>query len=138
MLASLPTNLIISLNRFEFDVQRSRRVKINTPIFLTESIQIKIKDGHELQVYNLYAVVIHTGESANHGHYYTYAKDSVSEERSPNGEQWLLYNDTSVTISSFEAMQQALVTSRSDTPYMLFFRKSEGKGLRAKRSISNL
>ncbi|KAF9995608.1 Ubiquitin carboxyl-terminal hydrolase 35 [Entomortierella chlamydospora] len=110
-------------------------------ILLTESIHIKIQDGHELQGYDLYAVVIHTGESANHGHYYTYARDSISEEKNSDGVKWLLYNDTSVTISSFEIMQQALATSRSDTPYMLFFRKavkSEGKGLRLKRSISNL
>ncbi|KAF9350406.1 Ubiquitin carboxyl-terminal hydrolase 35 [Mortierella sp. AD094] len=110
-------------------------------ILLTESIYIKIQDGHELQGYDLYAVVIHTGESANHGHYYTYARDSISEEKNSDGVKWLLYNDTSVTISSFEIMQQALATSRSDTPYMLFFRKaekSEGKGLRSKRSISNL
>ncbi|KAF9199318.1 Ubiquitin carboxyl-terminal hydrolase 35 [Haplosporangium sp. Z 27] len=142
MLTTLPTNLIISLNRFEFDVQRSRRIKINTPIQLSESIQIKIQDGHELQIYNLYAVVVHTGESANHGHYYTYAKDSIPPEgKSPDDEQWLLYNDTSVTISSFEAMKQALASSRADTPYMLFFRKAEkleGKRLRSKRSISNL
>ncbi|KAF8978560.1 Ubiquitin carboxyl-terminal hydrolase 35 [Entomortierella lignicola] len=142
MLTSLPMNLIISLNRFEFDVQRSRRIKINTPIQLSESIQIKIQDGHELQVYNLFAVVVHTGESANHGHYYTYAKDSIpSEGKSPDDEQWLLYNDTSVTISSFEAMERALASSRADTPYMLFFRKAEkleGKRLCSKRSISNL
>ncbi|KAG0303106.1 Ubiquitin carboxyl-terminal hydrolase 35 [Linnemannia gamsii] len=145
MLASLPTNLIVSLNRFRFDVQRSRRIKINTPIRLAESIQIKVQDGQGLQGYELYAVVIHTGESANHGHYYTYAKDSgPSTTTSINGASsseaaaksaWLLYNDTSVTVSSFEAMQQALANSRRETPYMLFFRKT---GLQINRTHAPL
>ncbi|KAG0250548.1 Ubiquitin carboxyl-terminal hydrolase 35 [Mortierella polycephala] len=146
MLSSLPMNLIITLNRFEFDKQRSRRIKIDTPILLSESIQIKIQDGHETQKYELYAVVIHTGESANHGHYYTYAKelDSHQDAKTSNQEQatatvvgthqkaqnptqstWLLYNDTNVAISSFEAMQQALASSRKDTPYILFFQKAD-------------
>ncbi|KAG9062939.1 Ubiquitin carboxyl-terminal hydrolase 35 [Linnemannia hyalina] len=152
MLASLPTNLIVTLNRFRFDVQRSRRIKINTPIRLAESIQIKVQDGHDLQEYELYSVVIHTGESANHGHYYTYAKDSgptitTSTEGASSSEAaakstWLLYNDTSVTLSSFEAMQQALANSRTETPYMLFFRKTELQSSRSHaplaRTISNL
>lgn len=152
MLASLPTNLIVSLNRFRFDVQRSRRIKINTPIRLAESIQIKLQDGHDLQGYELYAVVIHTGESANHGHYYTYAKDSgpsittntegASSSEAAAKSTWLLYNDTSVTLSSFEAMQHALANSRKETPYMLFFRKTELHSSRAHaplaRTISNL
>ncbi|KAG0289805.1 Ubiquitin carboxyl-terminal hydrolase 35, partial [Dissophora globulifera] len=152
MLASLPSNLIVSLNRFEFDVKSSRRIKINTPILLTESIQIRVQDSHEFQMYDLYAVVIHTGASANHGHYYTYARDSTAAVALPEKEgqaqghaldptrTWLLYNDTSITMSSFEAMQQTLSKSRTETPYMLFFKKSSSVNtvLRAKRSISNL
>ncbi|KAK3806869.1 MAG: hypothetical protein J3R72DRAFT_104123 [Linnemannia gamsii] len=155
MLAALPTNLIVSLNRFRFDVQRSRRIKINTPICLTESIQIKVQDGHDFQGYDLYAVVIHTGQSANHGHYYTYARDSGPPTTNNDGASstssnatadskstWLLYNDTSVTVSSFEAMQHALANSRSETPYMLFFRKAQLQSSRAHppltKTISNL
>jgi uncharacterized UBP type Zn finger protein len=104
-----------------------------------------VQDGQGLQGYELYAVVIHTGESANHGHYYTYAKDSgPSTTTSINGASsseaaaksaWLLYNDTSVTVSSFEAMQQALANSRRETPYMLFFRKT---GLQINRTHAPL
>lgn len=32
MLGALPHNLIVSLNRFEFDIKRARRVKMNTPV----------------------------------------------------------------------------------------------------------
>ncbi|KAI1314684.1 Ubiquitin carboxyl-terminal hydrolase 35 [Mortierella claussenii] len=139
---SLPLNLIISLNRFEFDVQRSRRIKINTPIQLTDSIEIMVQDRHEIQSYDLYAVVIHTGDSANHGHYYTYAKNSTG--KSEDEGTWLLYNDTRITISSFEDMQQSLAGSRADTPYMLFFGKTDKptravvQSIRSKRSSSNL
>ncbi|KAG0357570.1 Ubiquitin carboxyl-terminal hydrolase 35 [Gamsiella multidivaricata] len=142
MIASLPTNLIILLNRFEFDVKRSRRIKINTPILLTQSVQIRTQDGY-LQGYDLYAVVIHTGESANHGHYYTYARDSAAAGKGEETTTWLLYNDTSIAVSSFEEIQQTLAKSRTDTPYMLFFRKmghpiNASGVLRSKRSASNL
>ncbi|KAG0023562.1 Ubiquitin carboxyl-terminal hydrolase 35 [Podila clonocystis] len=121
MLGALPYNLIVSLNRFEFDTMRSRRVKMNTPIHLSESIRVRVQDSQEAQVYDLYGVVIHSGESANHGHYYTYAKEPDEPGSVVN---WLLYNDTSISQSSFDGMQQVLKVSRADTPYMLFFRRT--------------
>ncbi|KAF9921594.1 Ubiquitin carboxyl-terminal hydrolase 35 [Linnemannia zychae] len=154
MLTSLPANLIVSLNRFRFDTQKSRRIKINTPIRLSRSIQVKVQDGHDLQEYDLYAVVIHTGVSANHGHYYTFAKDSdpsiSTKDSTPSSSvsgmaatsTWLLYNDTSIRTSSFDEMQQTLANSRTETPYMLFFRKTQLQNSRVHhpfgRAISNL
>ncbi|KAG0335337.1 Ubiquitin carboxyl-terminal hydrolase 38 [Podila horticola] len=113
MLGALPHNLIVSLNRFEFDIKRSRRVKMNIPIYLSESIQVRVQESQDAQVYDLYGVVIHSGESANHGHYYTYAKEQ--DEPGSVG-AWLLYNDTSISQSFFGGMQQALKSSRDDTP----------------------
>ncbi|KAF9313501.1 Ubiquitin carboxyl-terminal hydrolase 38 [Podila horticola] len=113
MLGALPHNLIVSLNRFEFDIKRSRRVKMNIPIYLSESIQVRVQESQDALVYDLYGVVIHSGESANHGHYYTYAKEQ--DEPGSVG-AWLLYNDTSISQSFFGGMQQALKSSRDDTP----------------------
>ncbi|CAO3570207.1 unnamed protein product [Mortierella alpina] len=48
MLRSLPQNLILSLNRFEFDVKRSQRIKINTPVSLAfPSSTLVAFNGHE-------------------------------------------------------------------------------------------
>ncbi|KAF9425635.1 Ubiquitin carboxyl-terminal hydrolase 35 [Podila epigama] len=118
MLDTLPKNLILSLNRFEFDTKRSRRVKVDTPIRLSENIHVRVHDSREAQEYELYAAVVHSGKSANHGHYYTYVKEQGTEGA------WLLYNDTSINLSSFEGMQQAVQNNRADTPYMLFLRQT--------------
>ncbi|KAF9300826.1 Ubiquitin carboxyl-terminal hydrolase 35 [Mortierella antarctica] len=114
MLGALPQNLIVSLNRFEFDIKRSRRVKMNTPVYLSESIQVRgVQESQEAWVYDLYGVVIHSGESANHGHYYACAKEP---DKPGSACVWLLYNDTSISQSSFDGIQQALKNSRADTP----------------------
>ncbi|KAF9561540.1 Ubiquitin carboxyl-terminal hydrolase 35 [Mortierella alpina] len=99
-------------------------------IALREMIYIKVQDSLDSQAYQLYAVVIHTGESAHHGHYFTYARDDDTLAVGTHGldpastTQWLLYNDTSITVSSFETMQQELANTRTDTPYMLYFRRT--------------
>ena len=67
----------------------------------------------------LYAVIMHSGTSAEHGHYYSYARKSKDPTSSP----WILFNDSNVDFSSFENFTNIAKKFRNDVPYILFFRK---------------
>ncbi|CAI2185350.1 15485_t:CDS:10 [Funneliformis geosporum] len=146
-----PRYLILSLNRFEYDVKYARRIKIMTHVSIQESLsvpQVHEKDESHTEsnhnknglvngkingmangekriktkgvdddekVYDLSAIVIHSGSSAEYGHYYTYAKDEDG--------QWYNYNDNYVSSSSLQKIISEGEDFKSDTPYLLFFQQ---------------
>ncbi|CAG8792888.1 26857_t:CDS:2, partial [Racocetra persica] len=114
-----PRYLILSLNRFEYDTRYARRIKIMTPVTLQDTLFLNIQDTLSLNLqdalslngnginpfdtngydkdsnveYDLSAMVVHSGTSAEYGHYYTYAKD----EEDGN---WYHLNDNCVITST--------------------------------------
>ncbi|CAG8594044.1 11745_t:CDS:10 [Funneliformis caledonium] len=144
-----PRYLILSLNRFEYDVKYARRIKIMTHVSIQESLSVpqvhendesptesnhnqngivngmingmmngekRIKTkGEDDKIYDLSAIVIHSGSSAEYGHYYTYAKDEDG--------QWYNYNDSYVSTSSLSRIISEGEDFKSDTPYLLFFQQ---------------
>ncbi len=85
----------------------------------------------ELVAYGIYAIIVHSGESANSGHYYAFCRRSDAEgsdlslpdcPRAP----WLKFNDTSVTPTLWTTLTQALESSTSDTAYVLFYKRLHG------------
>lgn len=61
-------------------------------------------------IYTLYAVVRHKGGDDDRGHYTTNARDESGA--------WLHYDDSTVTVSTVEALEAPVVQSEA---YMLFF-----------------
>jgi ubiquitin C-terminal hydrolase len=113
-----PDNLIVGLNRFRWDPKTNSSPKVHTKVAVArevvlpcakpyanpngteaESLNDEVSEACENHnaVYELYAMVVHSGPSAQSGHYYCYAKTSKTQE-SP----WCLFNDHSVSQSSFE------------------------------------
>ncbi|CAK91739.1 unnamed protein product (macronuclear) [Paramecium tetraurelia] len=82
--SKLPKNIIIQINRFEF--QNGERSKINDQINLKPKIQIK--ENQKQLTYELYSIIIHFGQIPDAGHYTVYCK--VKEE-------WYRYDDSIVT-----------------------------------------
>ncbi|XP_030609125.1 ubiquitin carboxyl-terminal hydrolase 19-like isoform X2 [Archocentrus centrarchus] len=104
-----PDVLILLLKRFEFNYDYMSYVKISCPVEVPYTLQIP-----ESQTYELYAVVDHFG-NLRCGHYRATIK--IQEEK----DQWFNFDDTSVT----SAAKQKDHTERSQTAYILFYRKKE-------------
>eukprot|EP00497_Spongosphaera_streptacantha_P004974 TRINITY_DN5911_c0_g1_i1.p2 TRINITY_DN5911_c0_g1~~TRINITY_DN5911_c0_g1_i1.p2 ORF type:complete len:147 (-),score=24.65 TRINITY_DN5911_c0_g1_i1:182-622(-) len=98
--------------------------------------------------YVLYAAIVHSGTSAQHGHYYCIGRSSSRAQRemqaalvrdrdaagdsmpvpakdSLPGHDWWQFNDSSVTPSTHEALDQITNYFQNDVPYILFYKKVE-------------
>eukprot|EP01083_Nonionella_stella_P001556 4478_1 len=120
---TLPNTLILTLKRFEFDLDAMRKRKINDRCVFPEFLDMEPftdaglkKGGGEREdtsgdtpmqsqrspradsptMYSLVGVLVHAGE-ADHGHYYSYIRDRKSQN-------WFEFNDTIVTPFDFSLM----------------------------------
>ncbi|KAI8647444.1 hypothetical protein BD408DRAFT_408565 [Parasitella parasitica] len=101
-----PMALALRLERFRSDADKT---KINKLVKFEESMDIKrvvTEKETVLTKYNLYAVIVHTGQTINDGHYVAYVKSS-------NGIWYSMDNDSVQVVS----VKRLLET----TPYMLFY-----------------
>jgi ubiquitin C-terminal hydrolase len=114
----LPTNLIIHLKRFDFDLETLRRSKVTRRVEfpMTLNLEAYTKEGLARQEaqpgteeppstsadydYELSGVLVHSG-TTDSGHYYSYCKDRTG--------QWYKFNDETVTPFALlpEAMAEA-------------------------------
>lgn len=100
-LTALPSVLNFQLMRFIYDRNLKQKIKLNTFIEYPETLNMekylnypnKLNatqfPSRECYKYNLYAVLIHEGSSANFGHYVVQIKDSTTQE-------WYHLNDENV------------------------------------------
>ncbi|XP_030609120.1 probable ubiquitin carboxyl-terminal hydrolase creB isoform X2 [Archocentrus centrarchus] len=119
-----PDVLILLLKRFEFDYDYMSYVKISCPVEVPYTLQIP-----ESQTYELYAVVDHFGHLRG-GRYTATIKIQEDEDG------WFNFDDTSVTLAA-EQLFQKDHTERSQTAYILFYRKKEVTGTPDFRVVSN-
>ena len=70
--------------------------------------------------YKLASVVVHSGLSAESGHYYCYAK------KSEDGiERWCLFNDSHVSLTTFQSLNNLTDQFSRDTAYVLFYARAD-------------
>jgi len=84
---------VFGLNRFSFSINTGRTTKIHFPVQIPEAITITKKAFHRKNIFvelQLYAVIVHRGQTPQSGHYYTYLKPD------PYG-HWYRFNDSQVT-----------------------------------------
>ncbi|KAF7987137.1 hypothetical protein HCN44_001792 [Aphidius gifuensis] len=107
----LPPYMIFNLNFFVHDKKLNTFKLINNGTFeIDEEIKLpieipsksetkltddKVRKSVGSQIYIIYAIIIHDGNTLNSGHYYTYCKDK-------NTNIWYCFNDNIVTQIKFE------------------------------------
>ena len=81
--------------------------------------------------YGLYAVIVHAGESASSGHYFSFCRRSdapgsnLSLTDCPHA-PWVKFNDASVAPISWQEWTHQLDSSIHETAYVLFYRRLSG------------
>jgi len=83
-----PKHLIITLLRFEYDASTCQKVKLLTSVECPESLSLPLSGG-EVVRYQLYCVVVHSGQSSEVGHYYSWV-------RGRQGVEWHKVSDEEV------------------------------------------
>jgi len=117
----LPEYLILTLNRFQFDQQTQHRSKICSHVNIYEFFDFKNIFEHlaksEGTAYSMYAIVVHSGSSAEQGHYYTFARELA------NPKMWFLFNDKIVLALGELNLTEYFKENETETPYMIFYKK---------------
>ena len=150
-----PPHLFITLKRFSYDFRTNVKSKIMTQIAFPTSFRLPVSGSNDLDgvgstvfdarscvstatesdgnlpLYGLYAVVMHSGRSANVGHYYCFARESGAPDLHDNESvyaPWYKFDDTTVSPSSYSDLIAASNDSEDVTGYILFYRKLSDGG----------
>ncbi|KAF7089732.1 hypothetical protein CFC21_092622 [Triticum aestivum] len=112
-----PQILVIHLKRFKFIEQLSQHKKLSYRVVYPMELKLSSASDDVDCEYSLFAVVVHVGNAANHGHY-------VSQIKS--GDHWLSFDDDSVDKIQESTLQTFYGSSReysgnSDHGYILFY-----------------
>jgi hypothetical protein len=86
------------------------------------------KEENSKRHYGLYGVLVHSGMTANSGHYFSFCRESSGkglELQDSLFAPWIKFNDTKVETSSWAEMNRILSNSVSDTVYLLLYKRIE-------------
>uniref|UniRef100_A0A669D8C7 Ubiquitin carboxyl-terminal hydrolase n=1 Tax=Oreochromis niloticus TaxID=8128 RepID=A0A669D8C7_ORENI len=147
---SAPEYLILTLLRFSYDAKCHVRRKILDNVTIPPLIRLPVHDPSiptqaiQSVPYVLSSVVIHSGISSESGHYYSYGRNinGTDGAQHPDNQygikedlgnaqaesNWLLFNDSRVTFTSFQSVQNITNRFPKDTAYVLMYRKQELPG----------
>eukprot|EP00918_Siedleckia_nematoides_P067554 GHVU01147016.1.p1 GENE.GHVU01147016.1~~GHVU01147016.1.p1 ORF type:complete len:385 (+),score=24.00 GHVU01147016.1:1309-2463(+) len=122
-ITSPPQHMMVVLNRFSYKIIQPDS---NTePQFVARKELTPVGVDSTINVggfyYNLYAVIVHQGASARHGHYFTIGRHSHSDSGT-----WYMYDDKDATRVENEVnmITNLANTSADATPYVLFYRRA--------------
>ena len=94
-----PQHLLVILQRFHYDPVTQRAKKIMNPVEFAPTLQLPVAEAATNRMttceYELYGVLMHSGTSAQHGHYYSYARTSETDV-SGSPAEWFCFNDSVV------------------------------------------
>ncbi|XP_075990534.1 deubiquitinating apoptotic inhibitor isoform X2 [Anticarsia gemmatalis] len=114
LIETTPKYLILVLKNFKFEPKLQVQTKLMHSMYHNHTITLPtVRSQAVHSSYSLYAAVIHAGTTLDSGHYYTMAKDT---------DQWHMYNDDVVSPADEKQLNDL---TRSSTPYILFYRRTD-------------
>uniref|UniRef100_A0A8C4TPI2 Ubiquitin carboxyl-terminal hydrolase 47-like n=1 Tax=Erpetoichthys calabaricus TaxID=27687 RepID=A0A8C4TPI2_ERPCA len=110
---TLPQVLVIHLNRFVYDIQHQRHVKLEKPVDIPHTLRFK-KNLEEIlrrrdrnpdkdpgyERFKLFSICVHCGD-VERGHYYAYIRHHEND-------QWYLCNDSAVRKTDWSYIREKL------------------------------
>uniref|UniRef100_A0A8C5MLT8 USP domain-containing protein n=1 Tax=Leptobrachium leishanense TaxID=445787 RepID=A0A8C5MLT8_9ANUR len=113
-----PEYLTLTLMRFSYGRTLGAIRKLFDPVFIPATLLLPVETSSSLGRavhYIISSVVVHSGATANSGHYYTYAP--------PGRMNWFEFNDSSVTTTSWDSVSNMSRHSQNATSYVLIYEK---------------
>jgi len=137
-ICTAPTYLIVTLMRFSYSAQSGSHSKIFTdiqyPLILSIPVQSAVSesaaDGFRQETYGLVAVIVHSGSSSDAGHYFCYARHTLQPANATSfadcdedcfADCWYMFNDSRVTMASFDSIRNLTQKFSRDTAYVLIY-----------------
>jgi len=122
-----PPYLVLTLNRFYYDPATRTRKKILNPIDYPAILSLPVIKQDPIEVdpeYSLYAVIMHSGTSAEHGHYYCVGRHSDQPATNDAAsENWYEFNDSQVCAKSIATLKMQQIKFTMDCAYILFYKR---------------
>lgn len=114
IISKYPSTLILQLLVFEHKDGQLRKLEKSIPVLKTLSLS-QFASPNTNPVYELQAVVAHSGKNTASGHYTAIVRDSVND--------WFTCNDSKVSLASPSDLRTMFSGSSSvkATPYILFY-----------------
>jgi ubiquitin C-terminal hydrolase len=124
-----PLVLILSAMRFGYDVVKAAPTKNCAAVTFGAAIELPVFGSREGEPpaavrYELYAMIVHSGKSASCGHYYSYGAAGAFHSATSTRE-WFRFNDEKVTNCTWDDVQVAEDTFRTEVPYIWLYRRAE-------------
>ena len=119
-IVDVPEVLVLQLKRFDYDVERQRRIKLNDRLAVPFSFDIHtFFENCPSMKFDLSGIVMHAG-TADHGHYVSIVKKN---------NKWVKYDDDLVEDVSQENMERIVASSNPQIefscPYLLIYTKAQ-------------
>lgn len=118
-----PNYLLLTLSRFYFDVKSLKRHKILDHVSYPEILNLPVVEDGTIknEKYVLYGIIIHSGRSAEYGHYYALSRNLSSLN---NGEDiWIKFNDEKVSPAKLNSFSNLSNSASSEVVYILAYMK---------------
>lgn len=111
-----PKVLLLTLKRFSYNKELSKRLKICDPVEVGEALKLPVLESQD-QTYHVNAFISHIGASAQFGHYVAYASYAAN--------QWVKMNDREIStgLSWDDVISQ--INNGNNTGYVVVLKRSD-------------